>query len=80
MPQTSTHKHTLGRSLPRVKGALNPSTLGNIYLVLGSLIEQMLIKHMYVQADAFLFSWSLCCRSLDQDSSLIFPKLAVVSS
>lgn len=76
MPQTSTHK----RSVPRVKSALNPSTPGNIYLVLGSLIEQMLVKHMYVQADAFLSSWSLCCRSLEQDSSLIFPKLAVILS
>lgn len=81
MLQTSTHEqYTVGCSLSRIKDALAPSTPCNIYLVLDSLIQQILIMHLYVQADTSLSSQSLCCRSLDQDSALTFPKLAVISS
>ena len=52
--KTSTHKHTLSCSLPRIKDIWDPSTPSNAHLVLGSLIQQILINYLYIQADTSL--------------------------
>lgn len=38
-------------SLPRIKNIQDPSTLSSVHLVLGSLIQQISIKYLYIQAD-----------------------------
>lgn len=75
------HPHT-NTLLVAVCFAQNRECIGlsfpsNVHHVLGSLIQQVLIKHLDIQADTSLSSWSLYFKSLDQDFSLNFPKLAV---
>lgn len=61
-------------SLPRIKNIPDPSTLSSVHLVLGSLIQQISIKYLCIQADTSLSSWCLYFRSPYQDS-FIFSKL-----
>lgn len=76
MFKIAVHKHTLSYSLPRIKNIQDPSTLSSVHLVLGSLIQQISIKYLYIQADTSLSSWSLYFRSPYQDS--YFPQIGIL--